>query len=128
MNASILSSRLLWIDSLGGLVVGVFVVGTHRWLADWYGLPEGLLLFTGIANLAYGAFSRSLARRSERPLSLIKVLASANILWTFVCAALLARYGADAGILGVLHLGAEGLYVGALGALEWRWRESLRHS
>ena len=40
----------------------------------------------GLANLAYGTFSFSLARRAVRPRALLQLLASANIAWGVLCA------------------------------------------
>ncbi|MEM8710356.1 MAG: hypothetical protein AAGG01_05350 [Planctomycetota bacterium] len=118
-------SRILFLDSIGGLLVGAVVLIAHGWLASWYGFPEKIVLFTGFANLAYGTFSGSLALRSQRPVSLITLLASANMLWTFACVGILLRHGAEASVFGVLHVAAEGVYVGALGLVEWRWRERI---
>ncbi|MDZ4701404.1 MAG: hypothetical protein SH809_16955 [Rhodothermales bacterium] len=50
-------SRLLWIDGTGGALVGVLVLILSGWLSRLEGLPEGVLLFTAAANLAYAAFS-----------------------------------------------------------------------
>lgn len=121
-------NRLLWIDGLGGLTVGILVLAAERWLAEWYGLPRAVVLFMGAANLAYGSYSTSLARRAERPIPLITLLSCANIGWLFVCASLAIRHAGTATLLGHIVLIGEGLYVGGLGLLEWRWRQRLRYS
>ncbi len=120
-----LVSKLLWIDGGGGLVAGAIVVPAHQVLAGWYGLPASLVLVIGLANLVYGGAASLLASRRRRPLALIGALALANGAWAIVCATLAARYAASAGVLGLVHLLGEGVYVGGLGALEWRHRRAL---
>ena len=117
-----LRARLLWFDGSAGLVVGAAMVLLRGWLAELYGLPQDLLLFMGVVNLLYGLNSSSLAARSLRPQKLIVVLVVANLMWALVCLVLAVSYGADASVLGLLHLLVEGVFVGGLGCLEWRWR------
>lgn len=118
-------NRLLWIDSCGGLVVGVIVLAIGNLLADWHQLPYGLILVMGIANLVYGSYSFSLAVRQTRPRVLIHLLILANLIWALICFLLIAVWRDSISFLGVLHLGGEGLYVGGLACLEWRWRAFL---
>lgn len=122
----ILCRWLLWIDGGGGALVGVLVLGLRRWLAGWYGLPLDVVTLLGAANLAYGLYGLNLARLEVRPRPLLLGLVAANGAWPVVCGALLVRYGGEATGLGVLHLVAEGVYVGGLAALEWRVIEGLR--
>ncbi len=90
-----------------------------------HGLPEGWILAVGSASLAYGAHATVVARRAQRPLPLIVLLAAANVAWMVACfAAVLAQRGNISG-MGVAQLAGEGVYVGGLGVLEWRWREAL---
>lgn len=120
------ASSLLWVDSLGGLAAGFGTLVLRRELAAWYGMPEAVLLGIALANLAYGSGSGALALtpRLRRP-AWVAVLATANMAWGAVCAALFWRYGAEARPLGIAHLVLEGTYVAALGLLEWRWRAAL---
>jgi len=117
--------NLLWIDCAAGAAVGVAVLGLSGWLADLYALPRGLLLATGAANLLYAAFSFSLAVRRRRTLPWVSALAAANVAWGAVCVGLLAAFGGSASAFGVAHLAAEAVFVGGLGAVEWRVRERL---
>ncbi len=98
--------RLLWIDGSGALVAGVIVLLFAPFLSGLHALPRSLLLVTGVANLAYGAFSFTLARRARRPMALVQVLAVANVAWGVACMVTAA-------------------IVAALGVLEWRYREQL---
>jgi hypothetical protein len=117
---------LLWIDSSGGLFVGALVLALSGWLSQLYRLPVSLLVAMGVANLAYGAFSLSLARRTTRPKALIVALVVANATWAALCgltAVIVARYASG---FGIGHLVGECLVVGGLARLEWRYREALR--
>ncbi|MEZ4702496.1 MAG: hypothetical protein R2834_19340 [Rhodothermales bacterium] len=117
--------NLLWFDCSAGALVGVLVLIFSGWLSRLEGLPEGVLLFTGAANLVYAAYSFSLAVRPERPMRLIKVLAIANMAWAPVCIGLIAAFAGAATPFGFVHLGGEAVFVGVLGAVEWRWRRAL---
>lgn len=118
-------NRLLWIDCGGGLVVGVVVLALSGWLAPLEGLPRGVLMFTGVMNLVYGLYSLSLARQARRSVMRVKALAIANMAWAPVCILILLLYADTATAWAWVHLVGEGVYVGALGAVEWRCRDRL---
>lgn len=117
--------KLLWFDGSAGAVVGVLVLLFSAWLSRLEGLPQGVLLFTGVANLVYASYSFSLAMRSSRPIVLIKMLAIANMVWAPVCIGLLVAFFGSATPFGFLHLGGEAVFVGILGMIEWRYRHIL---
>ena len=104
--------RLLWVDCVAGLVVGLMVVLLNDRLSVWYNLPQALVFALGIINLAYGTYSLSLVLRKKRPLKLLRFLVGGNLLWTAVC-------------IGLVLLLGEGLFVGNLGILEWPSRALL---
>jgi hypothetical protein len=119
------SRHLLWIDCGAGLSAGALMLTFSSWLSRLYALPWGALLALGAVNILYGSFSCSLAARSHRPLHLIQSLAIANAAWAALCwlfALTLARHASP---WGLAHLIAEGAFVGALAALEWRYRDNL---
>ncbi len=120
-----IAKSLLWIDCTGGLVVGVLVLSLAEWLSTLYALPPGLVLMMGVANLAYGTFSLSLARRALRPPALLRLLVVANISWAVLCAITAVIVATQASALGLAQLILESVYVGGLGALEWRHRTEL---
>lgn len=114
--------RLLRIDGVAGLTVGVFVLLAIDWLPGPLGLPRALLLFTGVANLLYGVFSTWLTSRDPRPMPLIVGLVAANTVWAVVCVLLAAWCWNSATWLGLTHLWLEGAFVGGLACAEWRNR------
>ena len=118
--------HLLWIDCTAGGLVGLAVLAMSGWLSGVYGLPHRLLVFMGAVNVAYAGFSFSLARRQYRPLPLLTLLAAANMAWVIPCLSWAMLYRDTAHPLGLGHLLAEAVFVGALGALEWTQRERLQ--
>ena len=118
--------HLLWIDSGAGLTAGLVVLALSRWLSELYQLPRPLLVVMGVANLAYGTYSGTLAGRTRRPLGLLVLLVCANAGWAVLCLLAAVRLADRASAFGLAHLVGEGLFVGGLAALEWRERERLR--
>jgi hypothetical protein len=117
--------KLLRIDSFGGLSVGFIMLLLSHWLASWYGLSRGFILFIAIVNLAYGCYSFSLFIRLKRPLSLIVLLVIANLVWAVFCMLWAVIFAQTASFFGIAHLLAEALFVGGLAYLEWRYRDFL---
>jgi hypothetical protein len=117
--------NLLWIDCIAGAAVGVAVLALLGWLSRLYAVPPGLLLFTGIANLAYASYSFTLARRQRRAVVAINTLIVANFSWALVCVYLVVTVAQSANIFGIAHLAGEAVFVASLAALEWRWRKHL---
>ena len=116
---------LLWLDCTAGAFVGVGVLALSGWLSAVEGLPRGVLVFTGVVNVVYAAFSFSLAVRRRRPLVLVSALAVANLAWAPVCLGLAVAFGGRATAWGGAHLVGEAVFVGTLGAVEWAHRHRL---
>lgn len=120
------TAKLLWIDSIGGLLAGAVTLLMNGWIAPFYGLSYKVLIFLAFANLAYGTYSLSLAvAPHRRTMPRIGVLAFANMGWGVFCLVAVTLVFVDARLLGKAHLIVEGVYVGMLGLVEWRMREQL---
>ena len=117
--------NLLWVDCGAAFLAGLTVLSLSSWLGRVYALPRGLVVGMGAVNLAYGAYSFSLARRARRPRALIVLLVVANGAWAVRCLLAAARLAGTASPFGIAHLVGEGLFVGGLAALEWARREQL---
>lgn len=117
--------KLLRIDSLGGLSVGLVMLLLSYWLSAWYALPRGFIVFMALVNIAYGCYSFSLLIRTKRPPSLIALLVLANAVWAVLCVRWAIIFAQTASPLGLAHLLAEALFVGGLAYLEWRNRNLL---
>ncbi len=115
----------MWFDSVCGLLVGLLVCVLYPLIAEWGGLPKQFVIAMGIANLAYGSYSFSLAVRRNRPLALIRILAAANMLWCLFCMSAAIYFSSSASSLGLAQLLSEGLFVGGLGLFEWRVQRQL---
>ncbi len=121
-------NNLLWIDCTAAALAGVGVIVLSGWLSRIEGLPQGVLLFTGIVNLLYASYSFSLARRPNRSLRAVKFLVFANLAWVPVCLGLVAYFSSVATPFAFVHLIGEALFVGGLAVLEWRNRDVLATS
>jgi hypothetical protein len=89
-------------------------------MATFLAIPRGVLVTTALVNLAYGAYSFSLARRTAPPARRIRLLVRANLAWSVICAALAIAFAVVGAPLGALWFLGEGLFVGILGACEAR--------
>ncbi len=116
---------LIWIDGAAGATAGVLALLAREWLSELYKLPLDHLILMGVANLAYAFYALALASRAMRPLVYIRVLVIANAIWACLCMWWAAMYGETASVFGLAHLVGEGLFVGGLAILEWRWRYDL---
>ena len=117
--------NILWLDCIGGLLVGVLILSFSNLISELDGLPLGIIRFVGFANLIYGSFSIWVTTRSPRKMILVKILALANIAWLVVCITIVATYWNDISWFGTIHKLVEGIYVSSLGVIEWRWLKSL---
>ena len=118
--------KLLWVDCTAAVVAGAAVILLHGWLSSLYQLPREFLLFIGVANIVYASYSFSLAVRKKRPIILISFLVVANLMWAGMSLWWVVVFAGTASLFGFAHLLVEGLFVGGLALLEWRWRELIR--
>ena len=108
-------------DWIAGAVAGLIVLLLVDRLTEWYALPKNLLLVIGTANLAYSGVSFTLSRFSQGSrVPFLRAMATANLAWSVVCFVLAAVWFPEASWLGLGQLLGEGVFVGALGVLEWR--------
>ena len=119
---------LLWVDCSAGILAGAVALSFSEWLSQLYALPVSLVVAMGIANLAYGTYSLSLARRASRPRARIVSLALANASWAVLCGVTAVAVAESASRWGLAHLIVECAVVGGLAGLEWRHRERLLNS
>ncbi len=123
MNSN--KQKILWVDCLGALIVGVIVLIICRPLSRWDGLPVATIVAIGVANLVYGTYSLYVTTRDPRPLGLVAILALANMAWLLVCIAIIALNWERITLFGLVHVFGEGVYVAGLGYSEWKLRRSV---
>ena len=116
---------VFWLDGLSASIAGVAVLWLRATLAELYALPVVLITFIGAVNVAYSTLGLTLAVRARRSATMIAALAIANGAWAIFCGVLAANVAQRAHALGLAHVLGEGLYVAALGAVEWRNRHAL---
>lgn len=117
--------KLILFDGLAALTAGLIVLPLSRWFSEWYGLPFQFIVSMGLVNFAYACYSLSLAVSKVRPMILVILLAVANAAWSIACFGFAGFFWHTAGALGIAHLLGEGVFVGTLASLEWRWRRFL---
>ena len=117
--------NILWLDCIGGLIVGVAVLTFFRAVGSLGGLQTAVVIGMGLANLLYGSYSLFVATRKPRPRRLVEILAYGNMAWLGVCVLVTFLEWDRVTPLGILHVIGEGIYVAGLGIVEWFWRHEL---
>jgi hypothetical protein len=117
--------KLVWVDGLAALFAGMLVLSLRGLLSDFYGLSRELLTFVGTVNVGYSVLGLTLGLLRRRPAALLRLLIVANSLWAAVCVALAVRVFPTATIFGLCHVIGEGIFVGGLALLEWRYRRAI---
>lgn len=115
---------VLWADAVAAGCAGLVLLAARESLADWFGLSVQLVAGNGIANWAYASYSGTLAALtalgvtpSRRSLG---ALVLANWVWALVCVVLVLRNWETGTALGFAYLAIEGVFVAALGCVEYR--------
>lgn len=116
---------ILWTDCLGGLTVGTLVLVGHQWIAQWHNLDSSVVVSMAFANLFYGGYSLFVTTNPKRTMVMVSILAAANVVWLFVCCAIVTVTWTNISLFGITHILGEGIYVGGLGMVEWNRRSQL---
>jgi len=117
MTNSLFLRRVLALDSLSCLAMGLLLgLGTAS-LAPLFGLPEGLVRGAGLALLPLAAFIFWLATRQNPPRLLVWVVIIGNLGWTAESFLTLGHSQATA--LGTAFVAAQAVVVLGLACLEY---------
>ncbi len=113
---------LLWVDccagaAFGSLVLVLTAIGISNSIT---GLPNGLLVVVGSANLAYAAYSFSIVVRARHSARSVRFLVLANGVWSLVCVSMASAFLGNATLIGMSCLVGEAVFVACLAWLEWR--------
>ena len=111
---------LLWFDCAAAAIGGTAMLALTGLLAPLFGLPRVVVVFIGLVNLAYGAFSFSLARQPSPARGRVMALVTANLLWAGVCVVMAIYFAGPGSWLGASYMLAEGFFVGLLATVEAR--------
>ena len=109
---------LLWFDCAAAAIGGTAMLAFAGLLAPLFGLPPVVVVFIGLVNLAYGAFSFSLAWRPSPARGRVRTLVTANLLWVGVCVVMAIYFAGPGSWLGAGYMLAEGFFVGLLATVE----------
>ena len=120
--------NILRIDGSAGFITGVIMWLLSDVLVALYQIPPWLFTINIMANLIYGIGASLLASWQHRPHGAVVALSVANLLWAVLCIVTAMVIAPTASIFGIGHFVGEGLFVGTLGVLEWRWRHALQHA
>jgi hypothetical protein len=117
MQNTLFLRRILALDSLSCLIMGLLMGLGAAALAPLFGLPEGLVRGAGLALLPLAAFIFWLATRPNPPRALVWVVILGNLAWTAESLITLAQSQASA--LGTAFVTAQALAVLGLACLEY---------
>jgi hypothetical protein len=117
MSNTLFLRRILALDALSCLAMGLLMgLGTTN-LASLFGLPEPLVRIAGLALLPLAAFIGWLATRPNPPRALVWVVILGNVLWTAESFITLGHSQATA--LGTAFVSAQAVAVLGLATLEY---------
>ena len=117
MTNSLLLRRVLALDSLSCLGMGLLMGLGAASLAPLFGLPEGLVRGAGLALLPLAAFIFWLATRLNPPRALVWMVILGNLGWT--AESFLTLGQSDATALGTAFVAAQAVAVLGLALLEY---------
>lgn len=109
--------RILALDSLSCLIMGLLMGLGAAALAPVFGLPEALIRGAGLALLPLAAFIFWLATRPNPPRALVWVVILGNLAWTAESFVTLGQSQATA--LGTAFVSAQAVAVLGLAMLEY---------
>jgi hypothetical protein len=117
MSSTLFLRRVLALDSLSCLALGLAMGLGAAMLAPLFGLPEPLVRIAGLALLPLGAFISWLASRPAPSIALVWLVILGNVGWTAESFVLLGQHQPTA--LGTAFVAAQAAAVLGLAALEY---------
>jgi len=119
MSRNLFLRRVLALDSLSCLLMGLLMGFGAAALAPLFGLPEPLVRIAGLVLLPLAAFIGWLASRSAPPRPLVWMVILGNLGWTAESFATLAQQQGSVTALGAAFVSAQALAVLGLAMLEY---------
>jgi hypothetical protein len=108
---------VLWADAASCLASGALQLAALDALPRLLGLPQALLVDTGIFLVAYGLLAAWTATREAPPRGLVALFALGNLAWAVGCGAVIALLQPTA--LGIAWVAAQAATVVVLADLQW---------
>lgn len=116
---SLLLRRALQADALVSGAMALLLSLAANPLSRMLGLPQPLLLESGLFLIAYAAFVGFLGVRSALPRLVVLVVIIGNALWTLGSIALLLSGAVAPNALGVTFVVMQAVAVGVFAELQW---------
>jgi hypothetical protein len=110
---------VLWADAISCLVCGLLQVTLTGPMNSYFGLPQNLLMGTGVFLLLYGAVVAFLATRSQVPGAILWLLIVGNIVWGALAVTLLMGGDERITLIGKGYITAQALTVLILAQLQY---------
>jgi hypothetical protein len=110
---------VLWADAISCLGCGILQVALNGPLSSSFGLPENLLMGTGVFLLVYGLVVAFLATRTQVAIGILGLLIVGNIMWGVLAVAILLGGDARITLLGKGYVTAQALTVLILAQLQY---------
>ena len=110
---------LVWFDASTGLLLGALHLLLTASLAEWLGLPSGLLVVSGVLLLGYAALATRIARAQTMPRGSLWVLIVGNLGWALARLALLLGNAVAPTCLGQAYLVVHVVSVALFAVLQW---------
>ncbi|WP_440113424.1 hypothetical protein [Acidovorax sp. BL-A-41-H1] len=110
---------VVWFDASTGVLLGALHLLLTAPLAEWLGLPAGLLQVTGVMLLGYAALAIAIARSEPMPRGWLWVLIAGNFAWAVASLALLLGSTHTPTLLGQAYLLVHVVSVALLAELQW---------
>lgn len=106
-------------DAASGLASALLHLALAGTLAPLLGLPQALVVGSGLALLGYVALSAYVATRDPMPRPLVWALIIGNFAWVLGCVYVLCSAAFTPSLLGQVYVGVQALAVAVLAELEW---------
>lgn len=126
MNSPLFLRRILALDALSCVAMGLLMALGAAALAPLFGLPEPLVRTAGLLLLPLAAFIAWPASRPAPPRPLVWVVIVVNIGWTAESFAVIGQSQPAITALGIAFVSAQALTVLGLAALEYAGLRRLR--
>jgi len=110
---------VVWFDASTGVLLGALHLLLTAPLAEWLGLPPGLLLATGAMLLGYAALAVAIARSEPMPRGWLWALIVGNFAWALASLALLLGSALTPTLLGQAYLLVHVVSAALLAELQW---------
>ncbi len=119
LSSSSTLRAVVWFDASTGVLLGALHLLLTASLAEWLGLPAGLLTVTGVMLLGYAALAITIARAPSMPRGLLWVLIACNIAWALASLGLLLGGALAPTLFGQAYLLVHVVSVAILAELQW---------